>query len=58
MSAIIFSIIDAVNRNELYKLNKSNITRNRQVLLRELQYYLHYIIWCYNSVTRKNSNYG
>ena len=51
MSAIRLLIIDAVNKNELYKLNKSNLIGNKQVLLRELQYYLHYIIWCYNSVT-------
>ena len=41
----------AMKRNELYKLNKSNLTGYRQVFLRELQYYLHCIIRCYNSVT-------
>ena len=32
------NIINAVNMNELYKLNKSNLIGNKQVLLRELQY--------------------
>ena len=36
MRAITFLLIDAVNRNELYKLNKSNLIGNMQVLLREL----------------------
>ena len=51
MSAIRFLIIDAVNRNELYTLNKSSLTGNIQVFIRELWYYLHYIIQYYNSVT-------